>query len=765
MTSRQRAWLLPALSPFLAAGVLLGRLLTVPLWALLACFPAAAAVWLLRGRLRFAACLVLVWVLGCFGGSLAYHPALPDPGDYEVSGIIAGELRPGAHGRTSVPLSDVSLNGVPFSAGAYWSFYMDPLPDSLEPGRFVSFRASLYHPSGAENPDSYDFREEMLRRGITVGVFGASDLSVSAPPYFSFYGFTASLRHRLSAALAQRLGEEAGSYASALLLGIRGDLSTEDRAAFARLGIAHVLSVSGFHVGILAAMLAFLFRFLGLPQRVRLLLSGLLLFLYAALCGLNQPVLRASMLVLSAMLGKMLNRPRSGLHLLSLSFCILLLISPVQLTGVSFQMTFLAMLGLTLVTPWLNSRCPFRRKLLRRFWSSLSVYIGAQLGVFLPVLSTYQSFPLLGIVLNLPAALISSFIIAAYWLVLLLLPVPLLSAPAAALLSGFSAPLLQLIRRLGALPGITLWTPAPTMLSVFGVAGLLLSLSYLLRLRPRFRLPLAGFSALILLISLLPWPHTSTEYIQFSAGNADAAVLWDRDKVFVMDTGYADGTVSGFLRRNRLTPDAVILTHLHTDHAAGLQSLLDEGIPVPLVYLPWGAEKAEIHESMAELLGRLRENGTVIRTFSRGDRLSLPSGSVTVLWPEAGKVRPGQDANNSSLVTLLNLGGTTMLHASDLTGLYEMYTACPADILKMAHHGSASSTSQEFLRSVSPQMVLLSCDRMNRHQSVQERVNGIPLYSTAACGALTLHFQNQAWTVEPYLKSELEVCTDGSQGI
>ena len=135
-------------------------------------------------------------------------------------------------------------------------------------------------------------------------------------------------------------------YASAMLLGVRSLLPREDRTAFSRLGIAHLLSVSGFHVGILIALLAPAFRLLRLPQWVRILLYAVVLGFYSALCGWAQPVLRASLLLLLSLWGRILNRPRLLTHLLSAAFLALLFVSPVQLTGLSFQLSFGAVLGL-----------------------------------------------------------------------------------------------------------------------------------------------------------------------------------------------------------------------------------------------------------------------------------------------------------------------------------------------------------------------------------------------------------------------------------
>ena len=751
MNALQRGWLLPPAALALVAGVFIGRETDSMLLPVAACILAVPAVLLLKDWLRFAACIVCSLALGVCAGCIAFHPALPAEADYTVRGIISDEVTCGSFGQHRIYLSDVTLDDRPLSGGLYWTFYADEQHTELIPGMEVRFRSSLYHPRGADNPDGYDFREALLQRGITACVYGCDNLLVREPESFSFTGSMAALRHRLSSALTERLGEETGGYASAMLLGLRSLIPSEDRQAFSRLGIAHILSVSGFHVGILIAAMAALFRLLRLRQGLRLFLYAAVLCFYAALCGMSQPVIRASLLLLLNQEGRILNRPRSGLHLLSAALFLMTLFSPVQVTSVSFQLTFGAMFGLVWFAPVASRFRPFRNRVLRYILESLVLTFGIQLGMLLPELACFQRLPLLVFLINLPAMLISGILISLFWITLLLLPIPVLSGILAGPVSAATGLMLSGIRRLGSVPGLTLWIHTPNVLTAAGLVLLFLGFCWYLRLRRGVRAVLLSFGTAVLVLSLLPVPHNATEYIQLSAGNADAAVLWDQDRVYIMDTGEENSILSSFLRARRLTPDAVILTHLHADHAGGLRSLIDDEIPVRLLLLPAGAQDQDIHPDFLSLLQELQQNGTEIRTLSRGDILPLPSGSLSVLWPEKGKTRTGQNPNDYSLVSRLVLNGTSLLQAGDISGIYESYCAAPSDILKASHHGSASSTGPDFLSAVSPEAVLLTCRSVSRLEDFRARIGSIPVYGSPEYGAVTVRFEDGAFTVIPYL--------------
>ncbi|MGN0779666.1 MAG: ComEC/Rec2 family competence protein [Aristaeellaceae bacterium] len=748
---RWLAWALPMATAALAAGILIGRASDSAVfgWTTLLC--AVGAAGLSRGCLRQVSVLVAVCALGCVLGQGAYHPALPQAGDYEVTGIVTGEIRYGDKGQVKTELRHVTLNGER-AGNAYWSFYLaegEALPEELVPGVRVSMTATLYHPDSADNPNGYDFREYLLQQGITLGLYGRDDWQLSDAP-FTLDGLAAGIRHRLTLGLHQAMGEEAGSYAAAMLLGVKSLVPSEDRAAFARLGIAHVLSISGFHVGVLAGMVAWVLERLHASRRSSVVCLAIVLTAYSLLTGMHPPVIRASLLVMLHAYGHLRCRQRSGLHLLCASMLLILLANPCQLTGASFQLTYGAVLGLMLVTPALRHLLAPPKGWRRTLWQTLCATLGAQVGLLPAELYWFGELPLLGLVMNMGVFVVAAALMGLYWLIMVLLPVPALAEMVGHGAALLTAGLTEAVRFLGGLNGVTLWTRQANWLTLTGWCLLLLGVAWLSPLRGRGRLAAGLTGAVVMLLSLMPWPHGETVYLQFSMGNGDAALLWDREYVVVIDTGEDGYALSSYLHAHRLSVDTLILTHLHSDHAGGVAALLAERIPVKRCLLAPGATEASIQPAMVSLLMQLEQTGTEMAVLARGDTVSLPSGSLTALWPEQGRVRPGMDANLSSMALLMELHGTTMLLPSDLDGRYTPYIAAPADILKLSHHGAQADNPDTFLSAVAPQSVLLSSGKRDRLSAVQMRMGDTPVYATASHGALTLTFTPGSYTLTTF---------------
>ena len=231
----------------------------------------------------------------------------------------------------------------------------------LTQGDYVRLYSWLNAFDGAANPGQFDMRSYMHRRGVLLAasVPSADGVKVLAQGQD---GWTAALRQRLKGYVSGALFEDAdlphesAALASALLLGERGDLDTKTYAAFKRTGLAHFISLSGMHVGILAGSLWGLRRLMGLPKPVRAAICLILLFSYGLVVPPRPPTVRAIFLACFFFSAVLINRRTRPLNTLALSAIVLLLVRPGDLFSASWQLSFSTVLGIILLYDPINQR-------------------------------------------------------------------------------------------------------------------------------------------------------------------------------------------------------------------------------------------------------------------------------------------------------------------------------------------------------------------------------------------------------------------------
>ena len=745
---------MPCAALLMMAGIALGFQAPTSAMPML-CVSAALAGLLLLGRrrTRAAGCLLLTFLLGAALGIRTANPTLPPEGDAQVTGVVAGEVDFRAEkGQVRVILRDVTLNGERIASGAYWTFYLkadEKIPDCLTPGARISMTAEVYHPQGQRNPHGYDFRQALRQKNILIGLYGAAKLQ-ALPDGLSLYGLAARFNHRMAQTLRDVCGEEAGQLASAVLLGMRDEVPDEEQEQFRRLGIAHILSVSGFHVGVLVALLALLI----MPvkhRRLRMALTLPMLLAYAFLTGGNAPAVRAVLLWALVCWGRIRHKRVLMPHVLCASAMIQLMFAPAQLFSASFQMTYgvmAAICGITAQTaPNAQKKHGWKGKML----SLLSVSAAAQFGVLLPELYWFGRVPLLGIAVNVLLVAGMNVLLLLDWVTLLLTPIPWLAALPGAATRAVSEGFLRLVNALGRFAP-TLWTRQPDAWVVLGWLLVFAALLPFGKSRNRWqnrkkRLPMLAAGAALMATILLPAPFSGTEYMQLDMGDADAAVLRQEKHVLVVDAGEYGGDLASYLRAEHLPVDLLVLTHLHSDHAGGVRELLDEGIPIRRCVMPSGALEADFDEEVLPLLARMEENGTVIETVCRGDILQWAEGKLTVLFPP--EEFSASNANDGSMALLVEAEGVKLLLTGDLSARYGQYAAVSADVVKAAHHGSKNGTTQAFLDESAPTAVLVSTKRENAADYLRG-ITDADVYSTLESGAIIIRMADGHFTIEQF---------------
>lgn len=363
---------------------------------------------------------------------------------------------------------------------------------SLRIGDTLVFCGKVTMPS-PEIPEAFDYGDYLRKNGIG-GMAMAYDSAhwrlLSHSDRFSFFQFFSDVRFRLLSVFSRYgISDDELSIVSALTLGYKRDLSHEVKENYSRAGVMHLLAVSGLHVGVVAAVLSFLFGFLAggrFQRRLRFLLVILFIWIYAILTGLSPSVVRASFMTTVVLLGFVVHRSSSVLNSLCISALVMLVIDPYNIYNVGFQLSYSAVIGIVMfhkpIASYIISReywkkaswrhTPIRKVLLYLIELTI-VSVSAQLATLPLSVYYFHKYSVYFLLANYLAIPMATVII---WLALSLLVlswIPLLSSFVAYLLNAFLLFQNSFIESLAQLPHSVLWlwiTPIETFFFSLSVA-------------------------------------------------------------------------------------------------------------------------------------------------------------------------------------------------------------------------------------------------------------------------------------------------------
>lgn len=191
---------------------------------------------------------------------------------------------------------------------------------------------------------------------------------------------------------------------SALTIGHRGDMSREVKQEYRRAGASHLLAISGLHVGIVVTILNLMFGFVRLWPRGRIVFGVVvvaLIWAYALFTGMSASVMRASIMFSLFQIGVMSSRSSSPTSILAAAALVILIIDPQYLFDIGFQLSFMAMVGITTLYRPIKSLLRIKNRALESLWGVTVVSFAAQIAVLPLVVYYFGQIPLLGLVVNI----------------------------------------------------------------------------------------------------------------------------------------------------------------------------------------------------------------------------------------------------------------------------------------------------------------------------------------------------------------------------
>ncbi|MBR3503448.1 MAG: DNA internalization-related competence protein ComEC/Rec2 [Clostridia bacterium] len=727
------------------AGVVAGRAVpdATPVWGALA-LAAALTLALFRKRtLAFA----LAVMLGALHMSLfLVKPDVSRAEGVRLTGYVDAEPRK-TDKALRLRLSRAEIDGEPLPCRVMLYLYdMEAIPAC---GDRVTATVDTWTPRGAGNPGGFDYAAWLWRQRVALCASAGADsvLSVDPPDSFSLPRWTQVLRGRVAAVIRGAFSEAGAGVALALVAGDRSEMSEELRDNYRASGVAHLLALSGLHVGVLMAALEWALRRLRLSRKASFLVTLPVMAVYALLVGLPASVLRACLMYAAARLARLEGRPRDGLSLIALSMLPMLLADPLCIEDAGFILSYSAAAGLALFArPW-PERASMHRSLPARcgakLLAALRVSLAAQAGALPAMICLYNQIPLWFLPFNL----------ALGPLVALLFPLLLTAVALSALCPALAAPFVWVSERLvaflsaatalGARLPLALVNASdwPAWLIALYAAAALCASPYVrfTRAGRRRAWARAAMPALVALGLLLPrlGGQSGLEITFVDVGQGDGAVIRAQGRTYLVDTG--DGSaMAEYLLNRGLEPEGVFLSHGHSDHVGGLLALVDDFPPCPIyVSAAWDGEPPD--EAVALAWEKATAAGWPVVRLRAGDELLLSPDVTMTVWHPGGPEAHG--LNETSMVCSVSYGESTALFTGDLPMAQEFIPLPRCTVLKVAHHGSKYATGALLLDQARPDAAVISVGHNSFGHPAPEvlaRLEGAAVYRTDERGAVTV---------------------------
>ena len=768
MKDRPRLFYLPVTRKLMAvtgaylAGVWLGGVFALPLalsGALCAFLLLACGLCLRRGRNAFFLWLLLFAIAGnlACGHQLSIRDEATAPG-VTISGTvkrIEGDFRVMLE---CVALPDGKTTHRPVVVTLMRQEDEAP-PDMPKVGQRITGTGRLFAQDEARNPGGMDGRLRALVDGYELSGYLLPGWQAEGDERFSLTEVFRQLRATLFERLNDRFDGQAALFA-AVMLGERQEIDAEMTAAMRMTGTAHILSVSGMHLSMVAAALSAFLGILPIGRRVSRCILSLALLLFTGLTGCAVGTIRALVMTLLRLYARAHGRRYDPLTALAFAALGITAVQPLYAFDGGFQFSFFVVLGIILLQKPLSTLPPIRF-LLRRakpFGELLLISLSAQIASLPMQLSLYGYVPLLSLPMNLFCAMAMPLIMIGGWCVLLLdCVIPEMAAMGASALSLGASAFEAISLYAANLDGGILRLPAPhrSLLIVFAFAMMLIS-----RVIRFGKLKRPVFAAVLVLMAALYLPRfdSTARYVQLDVGQGDAALIRTGRKAVVIDVGPADSyDLIRYLRHEGLFVDAVVLSHLDEDHAGALSSLLASEIEVPRVVMAKGAQEEISSADVQSGMERLRASQAEVRLVEAGDSFSAADTQMIVLSPDETLA----GSNERSLLLYSLAGGRALLLTGDLPSGCEPDVVPECDVLKVAHHGSKNATSDAFLEMVRPEIALISAGKNNSYGHPHVRVLdaletiGARVERTDQSGCITVRLEEDPMEIKTFLGSGL----------
>jgi len=675
----------------------------------------------------------------------------------------------------------------------------------LEAGDKIRFPARLRPFKNFNNPGNYNYEEAMRLKGLTcsASVSDGRRIVPMGPGCLPFpRGLIETIQKPVRDLFKEQLDARNFALFRALILGERNGLDPRLREPFNQTGLGHMLAVSGLHIGLVAWAAFFLFKWiLSLSYRLALeidirkmsaFLTAFPVIGYTLLAGFQVSSQRAMIMILAFLGSLILGREREVWSTLALAGLIILFLDPNALFSISFQLSFMAVIGILWLTPAIldkfhypdnsqQEKMSFPNRLLAYFTGLVAVTASAMI-FLIPITCYYfHRISLVSITANL-----TTVPILGMWVI----PLGLVSA----ITAPFSFNVASFFLHLGAwglnkmmaiiefwshIPWSSIWTVTPNIFEIFLFYSFILGIFFFKR--RRWAKMGVTLIAVLILSNVTYWVYQvrfnrdlEVTFLDVGQGNAALVAFPGGKKMIIDGGGFSRGSfdvgkmvVAPYLWHKKISQiDYMVLSHPQADHMNGLRFIAKVFRPKEFWYNGDQVETATFRELKAIIA---TEKIKELLPGDLRDGIEINGAMVSILHPDPDGQplivqKAGKWLNNNSLVLKIAYRGKTFLFPGDLEKQGEEVLISNAgemvksDILLSPHHGSKTSSSKGFLGMVQPGICIISSREGNSgnfpHQTVLERLRhmGCRVIRISRSGAVEVIVGKDRFKVRTFLE-------------